>query len=74
MSVLYFDDADKSLQAYDDITVGGTGESEVTLQRNLVRPDDKAPVTKSPSPSGSSATSSGSALPGSAPSGSPRPS
>jgi predicted phosphodiesterase len=66
MSVLYFDDDDKSLQAYDDITVGGTGQSEVTLQRNLVRPDDKAPVVRTPSPSQSSTDpSSGSPFPGS---------
>ncbi|GAA1039284.1 metallophosphoesterase [Virgisporangium ochraceum] len=73
MSVLYFDDTDKSLQAYDDITVGGTGQSEVTLQRNLVRPDDKAPVVRSPSPSVSGSTSgSGSGSPFGA--GSPSPS
>jgi predicted phosphodiesterase len=74
MSVLYFDDVDKSLQAYDDITVGGTGESEVTLQRNLVRPDDKAPVVRSPSPSGRSPSGSGSSSPGSPFPGSPTPS
>ena len=44
----------QELQAYDDITVGGTGQSEVTLQRNIVRPDDEAPVVPSPSPSTSS--------------------
>jgi predicted phosphodiesterase len=54
MSVLYFDDQDKKLQAYDDITVGGTGQSEVTLQRNIVRPDKEAPQ---PSPSTSSSSS-----------------
>lgn len=55
MSVLYFDDKDKKLQAYDDITLGGTGQSEVTLQRNIVRPDKQAPE---PSPSSSSSSSS----------------
>jgi predicted phosphodiesterase len=55
MSVLYFDDQDKKLQAYDDITVGGTGQSEVTLQRNIVRPDEEAPE---PSPSSSPPSSS----------------
>jgi predicted MPP superfamily phosphohydrolase len=55
MSVLYFDDKDKKLRAYDDITVGGTGQSEVTLQRNIVRPDKEAPE---PSPSSSSPSSS----------------
>lgn len=74
MSVLYFDDVDKSLQAYDEITVGGTGESEVTLQRNLVRPDDKAPVVRSPSPSGRSPSESGSSSSGSPFPGSPTPS
>jgi hypothetical protein len=53
MSVLYFDDLDKKLQAYDDITVGGTGQSEVTLERNIVRPDKEAPEP-GPSPSSSS--------------------
>jgi predicted phosphodiesterase len=56
MSVLYFDDLDKKLQAYDDITVGGTGQSEVMLQRNIVRPDKEAPEP-SPSPSSSSPSS-----------------
>ncbi len=37
LSVLYFG-ADHRLKAYDDITVGGTGRSEVTLQRRLVKP------------------------------------
>ncbi len=36
MSVLYFDAA-HTLQAYDEITVGGTGESNVTLDRHLVK-------------------------------------
>jgi predicted phosphodiesterase len=47
MSVLYFD-ASRTLQAYDEITVGGTGESNVTLDRHLV----KQPVpTVTPAPS-----------------------
>jgi hypothetical protein len=36
MSVLYFDAA-HTLQAYDEITVGGTGESNVLLDRHLVK-------------------------------------
>jgi predicted phosphodiesterase len=56
LSVLYFDDADHTLKAYDDITVGGTGQTEVTLQRRLVRPDEEAPEP-SPSPNGSGAPS-----------------
>jgi hypothetical protein len=50
LSVLYFD-ADRALQAYDDITVGGTGVSEVTLERRIVRPDEEAPRSASPEPS-----------------------
>jgi len=37
MSVLYFD-ANHVLQAYDEITVGGTGESNVMLSRHIVKP------------------------------------
>ncbi|WBB82034.1 metallophosphoesterase [Micromonospora sp. WMMD882] len=50
MSVLYFDQ-DKLLQAYDDITVGGTGQAQVNLERRVV-PNPKegaeAPVTPTP--------------------------
>ncbi|GGK19469.1 membrane protein [Pilimelia terevasa] len=35
MSVLYFDTA-RRLQAYDDIRLGGTGQSQVTLERHVV--------------------------------------
>jgi len=45
MSVLYFNEA-ASLQAYDEITVGGTGESNVTLERHLVQ----SPATPQPVP------------------------
>lgn len=37
MSVLYFD-ASHRMRAYDDITLGGTGESEVTLERHTIKP------------------------------------
>jgi predicted MPP superfamily phosphohydrolase len=51
MSVLYFDQL-KRLQAYDDIRVGGTGESQVNLERHLVddpaRGDVSAPITPTP--------------------------
>jgi predicted phosphodiesterase len=67
LSVLYFDDENKELQAYDDITVGGTGQSEVTLQRNIVRPDDEAPVVPSPSPSTSTSGVPSSGAPSSGP-------
>jgi predicted phosphodiesterase len=46
MSVLYFD-AGHKLQAYDDISVGGTGQAQVTLERHLIKPDAK--TTPSPS-------------------------
>jgi predicted phosphodiesterase len=42
MSVLYFAKADHHLQAYDDITLGGTGQSQVTIERHLVTPDQEA--------------------------------
>ncbi|HEX6077472.1 MAG TPA: metallophosphoesterase [Micromonosporaceae bacterium] len=52
LSVLYFNRESRALQAYDDITVGGAGRAEVTLQRHVVEraPGTTAPV--SPSPSG----------------------
>ncbi|HEX5740705.1 MAG TPA: metallophosphoesterase [Pilimelia sp.] len=37
MSVLYFDQQ-RRLQAYDDITLGGTGQSQVTLERHVTAP------------------------------------
>jgi predicted phosphodiesterase len=49
LSVLYFDHA-RTLQAYDDITVGGTGQTEVTLQRHIVTANNAAGT---PSPSAS---------------------
>lgn len=45
MSVLYFDQL-KMLQAYDTITVGGTGQAQVNLERRLV----ENPTVASPSP------------------------
>jgi predicted phosphodiesterase len=35
LSVLYFDER-HALKAYDDIQLGGTGESNVTMQRNVI--------------------------------------
>ncbi|HEX8346006.1 MAG TPA: metallophosphoesterase [Actinoplanes sp.] len=35
LSVLYFDE-NRALKAYDDIRLGGTGQSEVTLERNVI--------------------------------------
>lgn len=50
MSVLYFD-GEKRLLAYDDITVGGTGQSEVALQRHVVERADEAESEPGGSPS-----------------------
>ncbi|WP_244875779.1 metallophosphoesterase family protein [Winogradskya consettensis] len=44
MSVLYFDE-NQSLKAYDDIQLGGTGQSNVTVQRNVVGAEDPRPTT-----------------------------
>lgn len=53
LSVLYFD-TDRHLQAYDDIRVGGTGLSQVSLERHLVSPDETtAPQRSSPTPAAS---------------------
>ena len=51
MSVLYFDSKQHNLQAYDEITLGGTGQTEVTLERHIVG-------TGAPAPEPSSAPSS----------------
>ncbi|MEV6349393.1 metallophosphoesterase [Actinoplanes sp. NPDC051851] len=54
LSVLYFDE-NHELKAYDDIQLGGTGESNIEMQRNVVGvgPDE----TPSPSASASPASS-----------------
>jgi predicted MPP superfamily phosphohydrolase len=44
MSVLYFDKQTRALQAYDDIKVGGTGQSQVTLERRVVDDEHPAPA------------------------------
>ncbi|MDR7324776.1 MULTISPECIES: metallophosphoesterase family protein [Catenuloplanes] len=51
LSVLYFDET-KSLQAYDDIRVGGTGQSQVTLERHLIGDTIAARPTPAAEPSG----------------------
>ncbi|MFF5178959.1 metallophosphoesterase [Micromonospora sp. NPDC000316] len=48
MSVLYFDQQ-KMLQAYDDITVGGTGQAQVNLERHIVETPSVGP-SASPTP------------------------
>jgi predicted MPP superfamily phosphohydrolase len=50
LSVLYFDQK-HTLQAYDDIQVGGTGQTEVNLQRHIVRANGEPEPSESPSPS-----------------------
>jgi predicted MPP superfamily phosphohydrolase len=48
MSVLYLDD-DRTLLAYDDILVGGTGQAQVTLERHVAEPiEDEATVEGQP--------------------------
>ncbi|MFE9189069.1 metallophosphoesterase [Micromonospora sp. NPDC007208] len=52
MSVLYFDQQ-KMLQAYDTITVGGTGQAQVNLERRLVEnPTAGVNATPTPTPTG----------------------
>ncbi|MEU6024895.1 metallophosphoesterase [Micromonospora sp. NPDC047134] len=46
MTVLYFDQ-DKQLQAYDTITVGGTGQAQVNLERTVITPPT-TPTTPTP--------------------------
>ncbi|HEX6969631.1 MAG TPA: metallophosphoesterase [Micromonosporaceae bacterium] len=51
MSVLYFDQT-RTLQAYDDILVGGTGQAQVNLERHVIAKPDTGevdvPVTPTP--------------------------
>ncbi|GLY03671.1 MULTISPECIES: metallophosphoesterase [Actinoplanes] len=48
LSVLYFDE-NRELKAYDDIQLGGTGESNVTMQRNVIGLDDEPVPAPTPS-------------------------
>jgi predicted MPP superfamily phosphohydrolase len=58
LSILYFDE-DRRLTAYDDILVGGTGLTEVSLQRHIVAADKTAPAPSiSPVPTPSSVSPS----------------
>jgi predicted phosphodiesterase len=52
LSVLYFDE-NHDLKAYDDIQLGGTGESNVEMQRNVIgaKPDDQDTPTPTIAPS-----------------------
>lgn len=47
-TVLYFDRQTGELLAYDDITLGGLGETEVTIERVIVSPDDELPAEEFP--------------------------
>jgi predicted MPP superfamily phosphohydrolase len=49
LSVLYFDDR-RSLQAYDDIRVGGTGQSQVTLERHVINEPETPEPAGAPTP------------------------
>ena len=55
MSVLYFDRGTRSLQAWDDITLGGLGLVSAKIERRIVVEQFPPPEpTESPSPSVSS--------------------
>jgi predicted MPP superfamily phosphohydrolase len=41
-SVLYFDSKTHALQAYDDLTLGGLGQTEATIERHLVGKEHQA--------------------------------
>ncbi|MEV4343354.1 metallophosphoesterase [Actinoplanes sp. NPDC049596] len=43
LSVLYFDE-NHQLKAYDDISLGGTGESNVEMQRNVIGAEPESPT------------------------------
>ena len=47
-TVLYLDPSTGALRAYDEITLGGLGQTEVTIQRTVVPQDDATVDTGSP--------------------------
>jgi hypothetical protein len=47
-TVLYLDRATGALRAYDEITLGGLGQTEVTIQRTVVPADEAAGNTGPP--------------------------
>jgi hypothetical protein len=49
MSVLYFDQT-RTLQAYDDILVGGTGQAQVNLERHVIPESGNPGVPVTPTP------------------------
>jgi hypothetical protein len=52
LSVLYFDEKHQ-LKAYDDIQLGGTGQSNVEMQRNVIGAKPSESTSPSTSPSAS---------------------
>ena len=55
LSVLYLDPQDGSLQAYDDITLGGLGTSDARISRTVVAdPSQQPPDATSPAAAGPS--------------------
>jgi predicted MPP superfamily phosphohydrolase len=60
-TVLYLDPDTGELRAYDEITLGGLGETEVTIQRTVVpaeAPDTEDAAPDEPSPDGTEAPAS----------------
>ena len=52
LTVLYLDREDQSLQAYDDITLGGIGVSDARISRTVVAEEETAASpSRSPGPS-----------------------
>jgi hypothetical protein len=52
LTVLYLDRADRQLQAYDDITLGGVGASDARISRTVVVEQEEPAPAPSPTPSG----------------------
>jgi hypothetical protein len=58
-TVLYLDPATGALRAYDEITLGGLGETEVTIQRTVVPLQEDGDQAQEPdAPAGSSTPAS----------------
>jgi predicted phosphodiesterase len=53
-TVLYFDPSAQRLTGYDDITLGGLGRTEVTIQRTVLDSDDEAASGSAPADGGTS--------------------
>lgn len=68
LSVLYFDRQTRTLQAWDDIQLGGLGLESASIQRHVAKDPGAEGSTPSPTPS-PGATPSGGAPSGGAPSG-----